>query len=64
MAKNVQMFRSVPDVIGIKELKSILGIGKAAAYSLVESGQISSFRIGRTYKIAKTELIRFVCDQS
>lgn len=64
MAKGAQMFRSIPDVIGIKELQKVLGIGRDSAYYLVASGIISSFRIGRVYKITKSELIRYVTSKS
>lgn len=62
--KKGQMFKSYPDVLHVKDLQRALGIGKAAAYTLVESGQIDSFRIGRIFKIPKSALIQYIDDQS
>lgn len=64
LEKGAQMFKSFPDVLHIKDLQRALGIGKSAAYSLVETGQIDSFRIGRVYKIKKAALIHYVNNQS
>ena len=43
----------LPLVMHVEDLMSILSIGRNAAYSLVRSGQIRSFRIGRCYRITK-----------
>ena len=64
MERKRQMFKSYPDVLHIKDLQNALGIGKCAAYALVESGRIASFRIGRVYKIPKSALINYINDQS
>ena len=54
------MFRDYPDVLTVKDLQRALGIGKVAAYNLLESKEISSIRIGRVYKIPKTSLMDFM----
>jgi excisionase family DNA binding protein len=58
--KKVQLFRGYPDVLAVKDLQRALGIGKAAAYGLLENRSIASVRIGRIYKIPKTALISYV----
>jgi len=58
--KRPQPFKEYPDVLTVQDLQRALGIGKAAAYNLLESKAISSIRIGRVYKIPKTALIGFV----
>lgn len=58
--KRSQLFKEYPDVLTVKDLQRALGIGKAAAYNLLESKKISSTRIGRVYKIPKTALISFI----
>ncbi len=57
-----QLFRGYPDVLTVKDLQRALGIGKAAAYGLLENRRIASIRIGRAYKIPKTALIKYVQD--
>lgn len=59
-----QMFKNYPDVLSVKELQTALKIGKGAAYTLLETGQIPSFRIGRVFKIPKNALIQYVKNQS
>lgn len=49
-----------PDVLTTKEAQVILGIGRISVYNLIESGQIEAFQIGRTYKIPKKSLIKFL----
>lgn len=49
-----------PDVLTAKETQWILGIGRISVYNLIESGQIEAFQIGRTYKIPKKSLIKFL----
>lgn len=58
--RKIQLFRGYPDVLSVKDLQRALGIGKAAAYNLLENKTISSFKIGRVYKIPKTALIGYI----
>ena len=58
-----QLFANYPDVLGIKDLRQALGIGRAGAYKLLEAGKIQSFKIGNTYKIPKSALIDYVNQQ-
>jgi DNA ligase (NAD+) len=59
-AKKAPLFRGYPDILSVKDLQRALGVGKAAAYGLLENKSISSIRIGRVYKIPKTALINYV----
>jgi excisionase family DNA binding protein len=58
------MFKSYPDVLSVKDLQEALGIGKSAAYALLETREIPSFRIGRVFKIPKDALIKYIRNQS
>ena len=62
--KRANMFKEYPDVLEVKDLQRALGIGKSSAYSLIETGRISSFRIGRVFKIPKSAVIQYIHDQS
>ena len=61
--EEIKMFANYPDVLGIKDLRKTLGIGRAGAYKLLEAGKIQSFKIGNTYKIPKSALIEYVNQQ-
>ena len=58
-----QLFANYPDVLGIKDLRQALGIGRAGAYKLLEAGKIQSFKIGNTYKIPKSALIAYAAQK-
>lgn len=61
--ETIKIFSNYPDVLGIKDLRQALGIGRAGAYKLLETGKIQSFKIGNTYKIPKSALIDYVNQQ-
>lgn len=44
----------------VEELAPILGIGRNSAYELVRSGQIRSFRVGRTFRVPKDAVEEFL----
>ena len=44
----------------VEELMPILGIGRNSAYELVRSGQIRSFRVGRSYRVPKDAVDEFL----
>lgn len=54
------MFENYPDIVSVKQLQTMLGIGKSTAYVLLTSGQIKSIRIGRVYKIPKINVINYI----
>ena len=47
------MFTSYPDLVDIKQLKELLGIGITLAYRLVKNNTIQALKVGREYKIPK-----------
>ena len=58
------MFTSYPDLVDIKELKNMLGIGITLAYRLVKSKTIPSIKVGRSYKIPKRNVISYLTNQN
>ena len=54
------MLEEFDPLLTIDELCVILAIGKNTAYSLLNSGDISAFRIGRIWKIPKTTVIEYI----
>lgn len=58
------MFAEYRDIVSVEELMTMLKVGKNKAYELVNSGQIESFRIGRSLKIPKSSIINYISQQS
>lgn len=58
------MLGQYPDILDIEDLCEVLRIGKNQAYSLLHTGQIGSFRIGRVWKIPKIALEAYLLKQS
>lgn len=54
------MLSTYPDVLDVKDIMAILKISKTLAYDLINSQQIVSCKIGRSYKIAKCNFIDFI----
>ncbi len=55
------IFEKYPDVVGVKQLREMLGnIGRTLAYKLLESKEIESFKLGRNYRILKSKVIEYL----
>lgn len=55
------MLEQYGDVLSIGELQQILGIGRNMAYTLLQTGQISAFRVGRKkWRISKASVLRYI----
>lgn len=51
---------SLPLVLSVPELASVLGIGRNSAYHLVRSGQIRCIRIGKNIRIPQVALLDYL----
>ncbi len=60
MTKTSKEPNDFPLVLKVEELMSILSVGRNTAYELVRSGQISSIRIGRIYRIPRASLEEYL----
>ena len=54
------MFSDYPEIIKCNELQSMLGISKHAVYRLLNNGHIGHIRIGRSIRIPKINVIRYL----
>ena len=54
------MFKEFPDILTIPQVATALGIGKKAAYALVNENRLGCIRVGRTIKVPKFSLEEFV----
>jgi excisionase family DNA binding protein len=57
------MFDDYPDILTVREMQALLGIGKGMAYKIIKSGAIKHMRLGKVIKIPKKSLIDYVCQQ-
>ena len=55
------MFTEYPDVVGVDELCQMLGgISRKLAYQILHENGIEHIKIGRSYKIPKINVIRYL----
>jgi len=54
------MFQNYPDVVDVGMLSLMLGISRKLAYRLIAQGEISSVKIGRSYKIPKAFIVQYL----
>ena len=55
-----RMFSNYPDVVSIKDLMTMLNIGKNTAYGLLQSGALKSIKVGKQYRIPKRFIIEYL----
>lgn len=59
------MLEQYNDVLTVAELQEILGIGRSLVYSLLQSGKISSFRVGqKKWRIPKASVLSYLAQYS
>ena len=54
------MFKDYPDILSIPQVAKALGIGRKAAYSLVNGNKLPALHIGRTIRVPKMMLEEYV----
>lgn len=63
-----EIFRKYPDVVDVPQLCEMLGgsrpVSKKTAYRILSAGKIKAFRIGRSYRIPKVNVIRFLQNET
>lgn len=58
------MFESYDDIVTIDDLMEMLDIGKNYAYTILRSGELKSFKIGKVYKIPKICVQQYIQDKA
>ena len=53
-------YEKLPQVLTVREMASILRIGRNAAYQLIADGNIHCVYIGRSIRIPRSALIQFL----
>lgn len=54
------MFKKYPDILTIPQVAEALGIGKKAAYALVNKHIIPALHVGNKFLIPKTGLVDYI----
>ena len=60
MATKDRSYTELPLVLTVEDLMPVLLIGRNAAYELVRSGAIESFRIGKQIRITKESVKKYL----
>ena len=54
------LFKQYPDVLGVKEVSTMLNICTKKVYHLIKDGSIPTIPLGRVHKIAKVNVIIYL----
>ncbi|EJS02232.1 helix-turn-helix domain-containing protein [Bacillus cereus] len=54
------MFDAYDDLVPVEDLMEMLDIGRNKAYELLQTGQIKSFKVGKSYRIPKMCIQNYV----
>ena len=62
MTKNEMniVFKDYPDALTLCEFAEMLGISQKLASKLIRTGEIEAIKVGREYRIAKVNAIRYL----
>ena len=55
-----RMFRAYPDALSLKDLSQMFGVSTKQASKLIHEGKIAAVKVGREYRIAKLNAIKFL----
>ena len=54
------MFEQADEILNIEQFIELLDVGKSTGYSLLKSGKIKGFKIGKKWKIPARSIEEFV----
>ncbi len=57
------MFSNYDDVLTVSDVAEILYVGRNTVYELLNSGSLEGFRIGKTWRIPKVNLEKYIIDK-
>ena len=57
---SVQSIGDLPLILQVADVQRLLGISKTSAYALVNSGDLPSVRIGRSFRVTRFALAKFL----
>jgi excisionase family DNA binding protein len=56
----VQSLAELPLVLSVQQVQDVLDVSKTTAYELVHTGAIASVKIGRTFRVTRAALAKFL----
>lgn len=54
------MFEQYPDILSVEEACEALRVGYNAMYELLNSGKLKAFRNGRSWRIPKVSIVKYI----
>ena len=54
------MFKEYGEIVSVDDVKRMLGVGRTAVYTLLQTGALRSVKVGRKYIIPKQSVIDFL----
>lgn len=57
---NVKLLNDYPDVLTVKSVQDILGIGRKQVYKLIDDGELFAVRPGKSFLISKATLVNYL----
>lgn len=54
------ILQNASDILTITEVKEILYIGRNKVYELINSGELTGFKVGRSWRVSKSALISYI----
>lgn len=54
------VLKGYPDIMNIDEMCAVLNISTKTGYRLIREGLISCMKVGRTYRIPKVHLMKYL----
>lgn len=58
--EDIEVFSDYPDVVDVGQMSEMLGISTKTGYKLLKENKIQHFKIGRTYKVPKYNILLFI----
>ena len=53
-------FDELPLVLSVQQVQEVLNVSKTTAYELIHTGAIASVKIGRTFRVTRVALEKFL----
>lgn len=54
------VFKSYPDVLNAEQVGEMLGVCTKTVYKLVKRGDLPALKVGRQYRVAKVNVIKYM----
>ena len=54
------IFNNYPEILTVEEMSKVLGVSVKTGYKLLKENKIPSIKVGRSYRIAKVNLLSYL----